>query len=58
MYQRNAVPPSFERRPRRIRTGFEFHPSGIGLERAGDDIHQRTLARAVLADERVDLAGY
>ena len=31
--------------------------AGVGRDRAGDDLAERRLARAVLADERVDLAG-
>jgi hypothetical protein len=30
--------------------------AGIGLDHAVDDLHQRGLARAVLAEHRVDLA--
>ena len=49
-------PPATTSRPDEVT--LDDDASGIGLERAGDDIHQRTLARAVLADERVHLAGY
>ena len=35
----------------------DFEASGVGLDGAGDDLDERGLAGAVLADEGVDLAG-
>ena len=32
--------------------------SGVGLVEAVEDVHERGLARAVLAQEGVDLAGF
>ena len=40
----------------RVRLALNFHRAAIGAQRSGDDVHQRALARAVLADERVYLA--
>ena len=34
----------------------EAHAAGIGLDHAGDDLDQRRLAGAVLAEHRMDLA--
>ena len=46
---------------RRASSGWPFDPrlsvAGVGLVVAGEDLDQRRLAGAVLADERVDLAG-
>ena len=58
MNQRYAVASRLERRGGSIRTAVEFHSSGVGVERAGDDIHQRALPRAVLSYERVNPAGF
>ncbi len=38
------------------RSSAQKQLSGVGLHGAGHDLHERRLARAVLADERVDLA--
>ncbi len=42
---------------RTVRRSVEPHRAGVGAKRAGEDRHQRALARAVLADDRADLAG-
>ena len=41
----------------RHRVARDRQRPGVGRFRAGDDLDQRRLARAVLADQRVDLAG-
>ena len=43
------------RRGRAIRLAGKLHLSFVGLERPGEDVHQRALTGAVLADERVHL---
>ena len=35
---------------------MELHRSFVGMKRTRDDVHERALARAVLADERMHLA--
>ena len=54
--QRHAAPPRLERRGRRIGAALDRHRSGIGGDRSGEHVHQRALAGAVLADERVHLS--
>ncbi len=44
-------------RARREGPAVERHRAGVGLEDAGRDAHERALAGAVLADDRVDLPG-
>ncbi len=46
-----------ERISRTVRRSVEPHRAGVGAERAGEDRHQRALARAVLTHDRADLAG-
>src|SRR5262249_29422155 len=53
----DAVPDGVTRRPVADRLAVDEDLAGVGRDGAGDDLAQRRLARAVLADERVDLAG-
>ena len=41
---------------KRDRLAVDLDRAGVGLQRAVEDLHERRLARAVLAGERVDLA--
>ena len=54
---RDAALARVQRVRRAERLAIERDASGVGLIRAGEDFHQRAFARAVLADERVRLAG-
>jgi hypothetical protein len=49
--------PAVGGRARGVRLRAEAHRAGVRPHRAGEDLHQGALARAVLADQRVHLAG-
>ena len=53
---RDALPARLQRTRRMIFAVQQPHAPLIGLEHARENIHQRALARAVLADQRVHLA--
>ena len=53
---RHAGAARLDRLARRVRRAFEPHLARIRPNRAGQDGHQRALARAVLADQRAHLA--
>ena len=53
MDERDAVPAGVEGRRRTVRTASDGDRARVGCQRAGEHVHQRALARAVLADERV-----
>ena len=55
--QRDAALARLVRRRRTVRLARQPHLALVGLQRPGKHVHQRALAGAVLADERVDLAG-
>ena len=54
---RHALQARVVRILRHVGLAAELHRAGIGRVRAAEDFHQRALARAVFADERVHLAG-
>jgi hypothetical protein len=56
MNHRNAFFHGRMRIAKRYWASFHFDRPGIGLMAAADNAHQRRLARAVLANERVDFA--
>src|SRR4029077_13755613 len=53
----HAAPPRIRLVARRERSVVQTHRARVRWERAGEDVHERALSRAVLADERVDLSG-
>ena len=53
----HAGPARLQRVARRVGLAVQRHGAGVGGEGAGQDGHQRALARAVLPDEGDDLAG-
>ena len=55
--QRDAGLACLERAGRCIRRAADRHLPGVGTESASDDVHQRALAGAVLADQRVHAPG-
>ncbi len=57
MHRRNSGRQRSARRARLQRRIVEERFAAIGRERARQHVHQRGLARAVLADQRVNLAG-
>ena len=57
MDQGDAAPARLERTGGRVRPTRDLQLAPIGAHGAGDDVHQRGLPRAVLADQRVHLAG-
>ena len=56
MNQCDAVGACVEWIRRRVSFALNFHRSVVGPQRAGDDVHQSALARAVFADECMHLA--
>jgi hypothetical protein len=56
VYERDARRARVARRDGPVRAPFELHRTLVRGELAGHDGEQRALARAVLADQRVDLA--
>jgi len=55
--ERQAEEPGLARVPERDGTTVPLDHAGVGAEDAGGDRDQRGLAGAVLAEERMDLAG-
>src|SRR5258706_8900328 len=53
---RNAGAARGERAGGAIERAGEMHAAGFGRERAGENVHEGALARAVLADDGVDFA--
>ena len=53
---RDAVTLRVERVDRRVRLSVQLGRAGVRPQGAAEDVHQRALARAVLADHRVHLA--
>src|ERR1051326_6023142 len=53
----DAASPRVDRGRGRVRRAVDRHRAGVGAEKTGEDVEQRALAGAVLADERVHFAG-
>jgi hypothetical protein len=53
----DAMPHGLLRRGRPVGAPVDLHRAGVRRQDAGDDLHQGGLARAVLSEDRVDLAG-